>query len=231
VIDEPLEVDPVARFLVVMKPESFIRHGERRFQVKGADYLRGLREATGFLDPVRYRGMGREPVDERGTLRESFERFKQLGLDASERVLPTIELAERVLATGSGGEEWEIVYASNIELARTPRTLGYDLGSLQKHEFYSLISDCLVVPTWHGPDPGDFQALANNVHSLNEDVLFQTPSDARAFRAWYVTRTWAEAEVGHPPFTAVRIDDIAGGGSPGLSCTRRSAGNKVSPSR
>ena len=71
--------------------------------------------------------------------------------------------------------------------------LGYDVMWYWGH-YMSIISDTLVRPFWHPPDPSDLSELAAHARSLNEHVLFPAPEEAERFIAYYRTRPWAEAE-------------------------------------
>ena len=96
--------------------------------------------------------------------------------------------------------------------------MGFDVGwwgdDYYSDEFYSLISDCIIAPTWHGPDPGRLSELAEQLHGLNRHVLFETSLDAQQFRTYYVEQDWAEQEDGMP-FIPVRIDEVPGASGAG----------------
>ena len=89
-------------------------------------------------------------------------------------------------------------------LGATAATLVYDIGWWGGN-FYSIVCDSVVTPTWHPPDPADFNALATELRRVNEHVLFATPDDARAFARWYEARRWAESG----PFVAVRLEAVS----------------------
>jgi hypothetical protein len=75
-------------------------------------------------------------------------------------------------------------------------------------EFYSLICDTVVAPTWHPPAPEDFQELAAEVRRLNQHLLFETPDDALSFKSYYTSKPWAETEDFEGAFKTVRVDDV-----------------------
>ncbi len=116
-------------------------------------------------------------------------------------LMNTFDQAREVRNLTDEPDSWEIVYASASSLRPTEQTLGIDLGWWGL-EFYSIIWDTIVCPTWHPPQPMDFAQLADKARGLNEHVLFDTAEEATDFRRWYETKEWAERD----NFVLVRVD-------------------------
>ena len=70
-----------------------------------------------------------------------------------------LRIAQELIALVEDAAGWEIITVSKDLSNRTPLTLGFDLG-WWGDDFYSLISDCVVAPKWHGPDLSGLTDLA-----------------------------------------------------------------------
>ncbi len=217
--------------LIVMRAEAMLGvYSQQRIARERSDVLRQLRKALGFLDPAAYRGMGRWPLDPYPSLDPAIVRaFRETGIDMDsdrtarirfcelvgeappddyeERLLPTVHEAREVTALLDTPSDWEIVHVAVAPLERTAKTLGYDLG-WWSGEFYSLIADSAVTPTWHPPDPDDFSELADKLRVLNEHLLFEAAEDALGFKSYYKTKRWAETEDYEGAFKVVRIEAV-----------------------
>jgi hypothetical protein len=186
------------------------------------DLLRQLREATSLLEVANYRGMGRWPLDPYHSLDPAaIDAFRGAGLDMdSDKAarMKAVELdadspddqlfgayrhASEVAALLDAPSKWEVIHVSNAEMQPTPDTVGYDIGWMGSAQKYSLISDSLVAPTWHPPQPEDFEELAKESVRLNDHLLFDAPEDALAFKDYYISKPWAETE--DPVFEVVRV--------------------------
>jgi hypothetical protein len=218
-------------YLIVMRASAMLRdYSQGRVAREHPELLQQLREALGFLDPAAYRGMGRWPLDPYPSLNPAtIDAFRGSGIDMDsdraarirfwelvgeerpddyeERLLSTPDEAREVWGLLDTPSDWEILHVAVAPLERTERTLGYDLG-WWGGEFYSLISDCAIAPTWHPPDPDDFGELAGRLRLLNQHVLFETPEDALGFKSYYKTKPWAEAEDYEGAFRVARIDRV-----------------------
>jgi len=216
-------------YLIVKQPSVIARdYATSEIARLNAKELRALREASSFLDPRRYRGVARSPLDpypsrdpatiaaftdaglDMDTNQAARLRFHELvGYDRpddeEEKLLPTVEQAREVLALLDVSTEWEIIYVAIEPLHATERTLGYDVG-WWGGGFYSVIADSAVTPTWHPPRVEDFSVTADQLRGVNENVLFPTPEDALAFRDWYRRRSWAERDDDETPFRAIRVE-------------------------
>jgi hypothetical protein len=216
-------------YLIVRRAEALLRRYSAL--TRSPELLKQLRDSTSFLDPAAYRGMGRWPLDPYPSLDPAtIETFRGAGIDMDsdraariracelvgddppegdeERLLPTFEQAAEVAALVDVPSDWEVIHVAVAPLTPTERTLGYDLGWWGGAEFYSLISDSVVAPTWHPPAPEDFEELAAEVRRLNRHLLFETPDDARAFKSYYTSKPWAETEDVEGAFKIVRVDAV-----------------------
>lgn len=164
------------------------------------------------IDATRYRGMGREPLFPHVSLdwdtsdRQARMKLSELvGDGESDTVMADSDEAEEVWRLLDSPAEWEIIGVSRTAFERSERTLGYDIG-WWGGKFYSLISDCIVAPTWHPPVIDDYAALAVQVRALNGHLLFESPESALRFRAWYTSKSWSESEDG-VEFKPVRVEE------------------------
>ena len=225
---------PSDGYLIVRRTDDFVARYEHRAATHGgAQELTALRATLGFVNVRQYRGMGRDPLsplpdhlaaeflrkrsDDSDANLAARRRLFDLGGDNGPLV-SDLRVAQQLVALVENPAAWEVVAVSKDSPSRTPRTLGFDVGwwgdDYYSHEFYSLISDCIIAPTWHGPDPGRLSELAEQFHGLNRHVLFETSLAAQQFRMYYVEQDWAEQEDGMP-FIPVRIDEVPGASGAG----------------
>ena len=190
-----------------------------------------LRAAVPAVAPDRYRGISRFVLErywdgekqlpvELPDLAARTMIFDRLGPDPSMEyglesfdadLLPDLSFAQEVLAATEHAADWEIVHVFRDAHPRSQRTLGFDAGYWGSSHF-SLICDSLVMSRWHPPDPDDFEELRARAMALNEHVLFDKADDARAFRAWYLSKPWSETESWPGQFEVIRVDDVASEG-------------------
>jgi hypothetical protein len=183
-----------------------------------AEPLRDLRTQFRFIDPTKYRGMGRIPLEPYlGAVIERFrrergedvsnlkarKRFAELVGQDNGPLIPDLETSRELLALLDKADVWEIIGVSQESLKPTARTLGFDLG-WWGGEFYSLIADCVVAPAWHGPPLERLRELAQHLSSLNGNVLFPGAANASEFLSYYEGQDWAETD----NFVPVRIEDV-----------------------
>jgi hypothetical protein len=219
-------------YLVLADPRVVVRSFEAEV-AKSADadawraFLAQLRAAFPALLPERYRGLSRTPLDRSW---DGEDRMPGAGPNWAARVmirerlgpdpnlthrlenfdpdlLPDLPFAREVLAATDCPGEWEIARVRRNAQQRARRTLGFDVGYWGS-DHYSLICDSLLMPKWHVPDPETFALLRVHAARLNEHLLFDGSEDAHAFRAWYVTQAWAEAEMYPAEFQVIRVDDV-----------------------
>ena len=210
-------------YLIVCRGAEFVSRFQARAAAEGFKQdVAALREAVKFVDARKYRGMGRDPLLPypepyvEGVLRRrgqdvdsnsaAAKRFRKL-LGDNGPLIPQLEVAQELFALVDDRAAWELIGVSRMDLGVTLQTLGFDLGWWGE-EFYSLISDCIVAPKWHGPDPDRLSDLAEVLRELNSNVLFETPADAEQFRRYYVLQDWAEDEDGDSPYIPIRIEEV-----------------------
>jgi hypothetical protein len=212
-------------YLIVRRPDvaaSEYEHTE--VARRNADLLHDLRRLAPDKRPSAYRGIGRFPLqpfwtddlealaangddinaDREARLRLLAAAEQHEDPDTVDHLLPTEALAVELLGLLDKPGDWEIVRVGREDDGSHAGLLGWDVGWWP--ECYSLVSDSFVAPTWHGPDPEDFEKLTEQLAALNEFLLFPSPGDAMRFRAWYVTRPWAEHE--DEPFVPIRVEAV-----------------------
>ncbi len=106
--------------------------------------------------------------------------------------------------------QWDVIGVSRDQAA--PRsaalnpaaaaTMGYDVGWICN---YSIISDAMLMPVWHGPESEVWRELAVWGRQLNDQQLFPRPDVAGAYLDWYRTRPWAERDCPEAPFLVLQI--------------------------
>ena len=180
--------------------------------------LRDLRNELRFIDPTKYRGMSRAPLEpylgpiierhrrERGedvSNLNARKRFAELVGADNGPLIPDLETSHELLSRLDKPDLWEIIGIAQGALDPTSNTLGFDLG-WWGGEFYSLIADCAVAPAWHGPPLERLHEVAQHLSSLNEHVLFRGAADALEFLSYYEGQVWAETD----NFVPVRIEEV-----------------------
>ncbi len=205
-------------FLIV-QDASLIVAAFDAVQIAGglAEPLRDLRNELSFIEPTKYRGMGRAPLEP--YLGSIIERLRERGEDVSNLtarkrfaefvgedngpLIPDLETGRKLISLLDKSALWEIIGVSQESLEPTANTLGFDLGWWGS-EFYSLIADCAVAPHWHGPPFERLRELAQHLRSLNENVLFPGAANALEFLSYYEGQDWAETD----NFVPVRIEGV-----------------------
>ena len=198
-----------------------------------AALLNEHRQALPEIDPSRYRGMDRTPlerwfdgldelvgtnqIDERDIAARRFIRgrlgpdptltWRRIGhFDAD--LLPTTEVAFEVRSLAEQPSDWEVIAVTRQTADVTGTTLGFDVGYWGM-DHCSFIRDTAVAPEYRPPPPEDFCELQAQVKGLNDHLLFNTAHEAEAFRAWYRSKVWAEAEDCPDEFQILRIESVA----------------------
>ena len=191
-------------------------------------HLRALRESAPFLDPSRYRGIGRFWLQPFPSLAPAIiEAFADTGVDMSteaiarrrfrellgetqfspdfdDDLMKTETQAREIFSLLDDASRFELLLLRRGEFDPSARLLGYDIG-YWGGDHYSLISDSFVAPSWHPPQPDAFQALAEQLRCLNHSLLFPSPEAARSFRSWYRTQDWAETEGHEDEFEIIQV--------------------------
>jgi hypothetical protein len=178
------------------------------------------------VSPQRYRGISRDPLTRifDGDVQSSpgvgpdwVARVKvreRLGLSPLSHdwegfdpdLVNDLAFAREVAAATDRPGDWEVIAVEQEARERAPLTLGFDVGYWGS-DHYSLISDAMLVPTWHGPDPEDFEELLPHARRLNDHQLFDSWEHASAYREWYRGRSWAESEF-DDEFRVIRVDAV-----------------------
>jgi hypothetical protein len=215
-------------FLIVCDSKSCLARYEAAWFVReNPDFLRDLRGAFPEIDPARYRGIAREPLDPLPTLvpaelvkyrRYGFEvdtepraRMKILEMagDRQDEVdlLPTVESAREVYALLEKPSMWEILEVRRRIFQPGPQTLGFDLGYWAGDHF-SAIADLAITPRWHPAPAGERPELARKLKVLNGNLLFPSAAEAALFRKDYVSKQWAEKESAEGEIDVIQVDAV-----------------------
>lgn len=222
--------------MLVRKPEKLVTAHEADFIRRGGqEYLRSLRNALDFIDPKKYRGIGREPLEPWSKVDEDlFRRGKKTLVDlrinqAARRKFLDINGEDRedwdlydydgdynqdLIQELSVAEELRLIVDSPedfeiIEVARGNFGTRYNFLGFDigywGYDHFSLICDSAVMPCWHSPDPECFEELGKQLHCLNEHLLFSKPKDAEKFRKYYRSQPWAEEEHPKGQFCVIQV--------------------------
>lgn len=198
------------------------------------EYLSKLRECFSFLNPISYRGFARLMFQSYPSLdKKLIDIYKKGGLDmdsnASARrrfcefteekrkssydlnfdedyLLDKAEQALEVFSLLDKKDNYEIIHIQKEVYTQTPQILGYDIGVWLGD--LSLICDCVVIPRWHPPDLSDFEDVIIHFKKLNNYLLFDNIEDAKNFRSFYKSRSWAETEDYEGQFSIIQIDEV-----------------------
>lgn len=217
---------------IIRKPEFEIQdYLSSESTQRNLHHLQALRAAISFLEPSRYRGIGRFWLQPFPSHDESMiDAFANSGIDmqsndrARRRFLQLVEefdikpveeedlfpnelLAWEVFSLLDDSDQYELLQLQRREFSPSGNLLGYDIGYWGGDHF-SLIADSFVTPRWHPPQPDKFHLLAEKLHALNANLLFSTPNDATNFREWYRGQDWAETEGRENEFEIIQICTI-----------------------
>ncbi len=185
-----------------------------------------LRCALPTVSPSRYRGICRSPIDRwwegepaagiRAPDEQARRRIWDLyGADPALHweqppwfdpdLLPTLEMAREILALTDAPSDREILRVTRNTVTPTHQTVGFDIGYWGSDHF-SLISDVLIMPQWHGCPAEQLASLTPWGCALNDEILFPTAADAAEYRDWYLAQPWAEEESSAGEFHVIRVD-------------------------
>lgn len=217
-------------YLIVMKPRVSLRYYEESHSKQAStDFVKQLRSAFIRFPPEKYRGISRFPlegdfwqspaaikdledhgVDMKSNKAARTRLYERIGRDEyfwDESLVPSLEDARSVCGLLDEPESWEIIQVRREEFHPGPTTAGFDVGYWNGDHF-SLIADTIITPMWHGSAPEDWDELRGQLSQLNSDLLFGRPEDAAAFRAWYISKPWAETEDEPGEFCIIQVDMV-----------------------
>lgn len=193
-----------------------------------------FREAFGQFDPVKYRGVSRYPLEAFLTKDEKeFDRERRRGIDVDsnkdariklmdatpetvweignfyddDSLIDTFDNAVEIFRMLDDKASWEIVHIRRDSFSVNDNTLGFDLG-YWGGGYFSLIADTIVTPRWHPPVPEDYCEVADSLSNLNENLLFDNPEDAIAFKQYYKSKEWSETEDVAGEFCVIQVDGV-----------------------
>lgn len=217
--------DQLDGYAIAKKPSVLIPEYDQSLIEKGdQDYLHSLRRATDFFDPASYAGVGRDCLEPLPSLSDeelrtfhgarnilvteiaAGRRIGELGGDQPDvydlYLLQRLDHVREVFGLLKAPQDFEVIHISRRSLTWSNATLGFDVGWWATS--YSVICDSAVMPTWHGPEPEEHDAVAGQLRAVNEHVLFENPKDAERFRTWYSSQEWAETN----GFAVIRVNRV-----------------------
>ena len=188
-----------SRFSVVKKyPQLYAAYREQKENIRpfyGHPYTEKIIKP--YYGTDRSGGcLFRDELNKKIGFRERMLQFRLLHETNFKAGLKTEGDANRYLGLQEHPEEYEIIHT---RLAGTtgfyPRNyafLGYDVSYMTDADgAFSIISDCLFLPQWHGCDE-DGTLFSEDYAKLNENGLFSNWDDAYAYLVKYRNEDWSE---------------------------------------
>jgi hypothetical protein len=131
----------------------------------------------------------------------------------NEAMFLKLEDALRIYRLLGNPDDHEIILARRHDFARTPNTLGFDIG-YWAGDNYSIICDTFVRPQWHSAPEEEFHSLTPFASRLNRNVLFDSSEQAQEFLTYYRTTNWGEEDdsfdpkLGTSDYTIIQVDGV-----------------------
>jgi len=201
------------------------------FQKHKADYEQ-LRTKFNFINPINYRGTGREHFDsnpfyiDNGILKmwpetniQAFDNIEARKLFATYEEANTpqdtdddlcffsLEEMQNIYKLIDNKTDYEILEIIQNEEVTTDRTIGFDIGYIGG-DFFSAIADTAIKPMWHPPDFDDINDIIKHLKKLNDNVLFDTFEEAKIYRQAYLSKEWAEKEMYEGQIIIIQIRTV-----------------------
>jgi hypothetical protein len=218
--------------IIILQPDVDLKNYETAdFMQKNLHHLKTLRDILNFIDPLKYRGTGRQHFDtapffvNKGQLEvwqnsnlseyKSIEARKKLALleeantpqdTLDDLCFYSLDEMKEVYELIEDKENYEIIHFIERFAETSNKTLGFDVGYLAAD--YSVIADTTVKPTWHPPNFDDMQDILEHLKQLNEHCLFPTLEQAEAYRGIYLTKDWGEKELYDRQITTIQVRSV-----------------------
>ncbi|GHV58705.1 hypothetical protein AGMMS49579_26330 [Spirochaetia bacterium] len=100
-----------------------------------------------------------------------------------------LEIYEKIEHKGN----YEIIKSVKDDYMNEEKILGFDIGYWGGDNF-SIISDSMILPTWHVAPENAYYELREYSLKLNQNLLFSNIEDTKEFREYYLKQDWAETE-------------------------------------
>ena len=218
---------------IILRPDVDQKNFEAldHFQKHKSDYEQ-LRAKFNFINPLNYRGTGREHFDgnpfyfDNGVLHsyphsniQTFDNIEARKLFAlveetntpKETLddLPFYSLKEmqKVFELINNKQDYEILEISEHKEIVSTKTLGFDIGYIGG-DFFSAIADVAIKPMWHPPNFDDMEDIQQQLTRLNKFCLFDTYEQASLYRQIYLTKEWGEKEMTDGQITIIQIETV-----------------------
>ena len=219
--------------IIILRPDLDQKKFEAldHFQKQKADYEL-LREKFTFINPLNYRGTGREHFDgnpfyiDKGILKmwpetnlQTIDNLEARKLYATYEETNTpqdtdddlcffsLEEMQNVYKLIDNKADFEILEIIQNKEVTTDKTIGFDVGYIGG-DFFSAIADTAIKPMFHPPDFDDMDDIVGHLKKLNDKVLFDTFEDAKIYRQAYLSKEWAEKEMYEGQITIIQIRTV-----------------------
>jgi hypothetical protein len=205
-------------YLIVLRPAIYIESYEAsEFVARTGRRYDEFRRHFSWLNYRAYRGISRAPLGNNEFSPRIGEGLNAAALNRLSEVTPELtvnldddcfienyEDALEIYNLLEDQHSWEVIEVRLSNYGLDARTLGFDVG-FWRSDHYSIIADTAISPMWHCPDPADWAEVSDRLSRLNEHLLFDSPSEAEKFRAYYKTKAWAEEESEPGEFAIIEV--------------------------
>lgn len=219
--------------ILILRPDLDLeRYEVADFTKANRHHLKRLRDLLNFINPINYRGTGRDffdtwpyMVNSKGevelyedndsTIHDNLTARKKLaelegkaGNHDSFDDLTFYSLPDMLEVFGllESKDDYEIIQFLENEPNTTLHTLGFDIGYLATD--YSVIADTAIKPIWHPPDFEDMGDIIEHLRKLNVNCLFSTFQDAKDYRECYLAKKWGEKETFEGQITVIQVREV-----------------------
>ena len=102
---------------------------------------------------------------------------------------------------------YDPIKISTVNDKKNKKFIGFDIGYWGGDNF-SIISDSMLLPMWHGAPKEAWTGLLKFSKKLNNYTLFDNFDDAFEFRSYYLMQNWAEKEMHENEICIQIIEEI-----------------------
>ena len=224
-------------YMLVRKMRSLFADYEKTVAASNSDCYQEIRRAMHFVDPLSYCGIGRWPLrpwtgnvedakisgeivnpslsevlarqeflEINGEDREEWDMWPE-AWDYNKELIRTLDETIRIFKCLQNPADFEVIKVSRTQHDSEHHVLGYDVGYWGGDHF-SLISDTVIMPQWHPPVSNRLEAVAEQMHALNEFALFLRPEEASTYLEFYRSEAWGESEDYSGQFCVIQVAEI-----------------------
>ena len=171
------------------------------------EYYNNLRKYFFDIDPNNYKGISRNVLysvpkkikelfddipepDAQYFMDEILEKYENDEVDLIYNLQDCLAVYNKI----NGKQNYEIIMSIKDENNKSFEDfLGYDIGYFGGDNF-SIISDSILLPMWHGAPENAYPELKPYLKLLNKNLLFNKLDEAREFKEYYLGQKWAEKD-------------------------------------